>query len=786
MYYAVKAVNGQVLDLISQDWAKIKPMVVDQDSIYKAFTKEEEAKEYLDKTMVEVTLGDTGYKKANTKATQVYGRLLFVRYQDESNGFTCAVYKTKKGERVTCKGYYLPENKALTYCFGGHYYLNPKYGYEFIVESFQEVIEDTKEGVIAYLASGVVKGIGEKKAKAIYDYFGPKTMEIIEKEPWKIQFVKGFSRDSAAKIAKQLEENRGAKEITQFLLRYGISQKYAMQVYQKNRSNALEEIKRHPYRLCSDYGIPFDTVDIMAKDVEIKPNNPDRMTLCAFYVLKANEINGDLGMEWNAFCKAFSTRLGNEVTKDEIASFIVQMKEKKRIKALRLKNEGASALYIFSEKVYRVETECAKDIVRIATEKTAAEVLKIAQKLKEWEKENGITLDDEQKRAVFLALTSKQLVVVTGGPGTGKTTVIKAIADLYEQDINSNIVFMAPTGRAARRMKETSGRNSHTIHSYLNIRENATPEDEVIINNSLIVVDEFSMADSEVAGVLFSSIGKKNRVVIVGDPDQLPSVGAGAVLRDILDCEAIPHIKLQRIHRQAADEKIIENVTKINAGDGNIEEGSDFKIFEHSSMEDVKNVMIEQYQKAVKQYGIDKVMCLCPYIEHTAGTKDMNRSLQDIINPGSPDDKELTAHDVTFRVGDPVMHLKNEENVSNGDIGYVDSVNVDEKSLVADINGELLSYDKDDLKRLTLAYATTVHKSQGSEADVVICCFTNYHRAMLYRNLPYVAFSRAKKLCIFVGERSAIHAAAANKAKNERVTLLGRYIKYYMGEFVNL
>ena len=203
-------------------------------------------------------------------------------------------------------------------------------------------------------------------------------------------------------------------------------------------------------------------------------------------------------------------------------------------------------------------------------------------------------------------------------------------------------------------------------------------------------------------------------------------------------------------------------------------------------MEDVKNVMVEQYEAAVKKHGIENVMCLCPYIEHTAGTKDMNRSLQDIINPKSECKRELTAHDEIFRVGDPVMHLKNEDGVSNGDIGYVDDVNCDEKTVKVLINGTIRDYDRDDLKKLTLAYATTVHKAQGSEAEVVICCFTNYHRAMLYRNLPYVAFSRAKKLCIFIGEQSAIDAAAKNEAKNERITLLGRYINYYMGEFIEL
>ena len=383
-------------------------------------------------------------------------------------------------------------------------------------------------------------------------------------------------------------------------------------------------------------------------------------------------------------------------------------------------------------------------------------------------------------------------MVLTGGPGTGKTTIVKAIKSIYEKEIGHSVIMLAPTGRAASRMKEATGSKASTIHSYLNLtvgKNNALESlDDTEINDSLIFIDEFSMVGSHVALALFNAIKEGNRVVIVGDPDQLPSVEAGAVLRDIIQSNSFKTVHLDTIHRQKNSYKIVENANKINNGNIDIQEGCDFNMHETINLEDSKNLMVELYLKRVKEYGLGNVMCLLPFRKHTAGVSDMNKTLQDILNPKSDSKAETSFRGEIFRVGDLVMHLKNsaEDKISNGDIGYVIGYDPTTEILQAKYNDEnIIEYTKDDMKNITLAYATTIHKSQGSEADAVICFFSSWHKNMLYRNLPYVAISRGKKMVDVVGERKALESAINTEVKNKRVTMLNYLLRLNNEEFVN-
>lgn len=781
MFYAIRTIDGNEVNEIKNDWQEVKPLVFNKNSIYKAFTSYDEATNYLN----EVDISKLGYERTSKEANVIYARFLFSRKTSDENGYTVSIYQTKLGQRVTCVGVNLPRLKNITYKFNGKYSTNSKYGNEFKVDTFEAVIEDTREGVIAYLSSGVIKGVGVKKAEAIYEKFGIHTMEVLEKEPERLKYVKGFSTALAKRAAEDLEKNRGAKEITQYLLRFGISQKYAMALYNDKGQNALMYVKNNPYRLCGLFNISFDTADEIASDVGIPKNNEDRLKQAIFHTLLANEINGDTGMEWNAFTKTVFNIIGPEVTKEDLSNVIVDLYDAGALRLIALKRDGKQGKYLFLNAAYEREYNIAKNIIRIKKSLAYITINEIDKKITDIEKVYGIKLDECQKDAIELALSGEPLLVIKGKPGTGKTTVIKMIADLYEKEC-PNIVFMAPTGRAQRRMTETSGRPAHTIHSKLNIFEDDVQTEEVKLEKSLVVVDELSMLDVHTAKVLFSSIDSGCRVVLVGDPNQLPSVGPGAILRDLINSNAVKIASLTTVHRQKEESKIYTNCEKINAGDISIEDGEDFEFIESASMEDIKNVMAEKYLGYVKEYGLLNCMCLCPFKKYTAGVIDMNNTLQDLTNPKTLGKAEIRAHGEIFREGDPVMHLKNKKEASNGDIGVIKSIDEEERKIIVDINETLLEFDKDSLDRLTRAYASTIHKAQGSEADAVVFCFSTFHKAMHYKNIPYVAISRGKKKVSVIGEKAALNKAIKCERKNTRVTLLEMFLRYEDGQFIEV
>lgn len=792
MFYAVKSVDGVEINKCLEDWNKCKKIVLGKKAVYKGCQTKEEADEFLRKAP---SFSVQGSIPKNTEAKKIYVKYVSDRFTGK-DGYTVKQYITKKGEKTVCFGTDLPDNKNLQYIMYGSYVLTKKYGYQFQVERYEEYVEDTKDAIVSYLCSGIIKGIGKKKAEDIYEKFGKSTIEVLEKTPEKLLKVKGISKKTLDKITASYNENKNARQITTYLLQFGISAKYALKLYKQFGVSAVSRIKENPYLICNLRGLTFDDADNIAEACNIPKDSRERFRACAVHVLKMNERNGSTGMEINAFGMAVWKKLNTELIKPEdVNDRTAEMIKLGDLKCFRI--DGIQC--IFTREMYEREVHTAENIIRFCklndkqgccSDAVKANNKRIDECIKKAESKLQITLDEIQKTAVFFAV-KHQISLITGGPGTGKTTIIKVIDMVYHMMYPENErIYMAPSGRAARKISEITGQQSSTIHSRLKIYgESINPEDEVTLEDALVVIDEFSMVDIYVADTLFEAITNGCRIAIVGDIDQLPSVKAGAVMRDITESGVVPTIRLTHIYRQSENDKICENAKKIKSGDVSIEEGDDFHMYESSSMEDIRNMMAEKYKEYVDKYGVQQVMCLCPYIKNTAGVDDMNMLLQDIINPASIDKEQIKAMGKVFREGDLVMQVhENTEDASNGDIGIIDSILFDDEEYKVQVsmNGKTIIYDSDNIENLSLAYAMTVHKSQGSEAKAVVTCLTSNHSVMLYMNIPYVAVSRGKKDVSFFGEKEALFTAIRNGCGRRRITSLGYWLKRAAGEFLKI
>lgn len=796
MIYAVKSVDGRELNKVYNTWEECKQVVLGHRSIYKSFTSEddESCRKFLSAKISEESYG-MGYDPIDENKKAFNARYLFTRFTSDS--YSIAIYQTKQGKRVTCKGYNLPTNKNLLYSFTGEYRRNKQYGMDFIVESFDTVIEDSKDGIIAYLSSGLFKGVGKKKAEAIYKEFGPRTMDMIENEPIRLKYVKGFSETSALALGEAYKDSMDSKEITQYLLKFGVSQKYAIDLYKRHGGKrALYYIKKNPYQLCRNYrAITFDIADDIAKDCGLPLNNPDRIEFAAIHVLNSNKVTGDIGMEYQSFCKKVFMMLGQgNVSKQELLDELTKLVNNNSIVIKKIEHKGQILPYVFNKELFDAEVCMARDIIRISRGTPKLTIHNTKELIKDIEKLKGVELDSLQEKGIISALETSTFSVITGGPGMGKTFISRFIVDTYENQ-GGMAILLSPTGCAARRMEESTDHDASTIHSYIGIRETddlnrleeLMNDEEVVIEDSLIVVDEVSMLDTPTGSRLFNAIGDGCRVVLIGDIDQLPSVGPGAVLRDIINSGVIDVTVLEKIYRQKENAKISENAHVINQGKGKIEEGSDFHIHEYANMEDVKNVVANIYVDKIKKYGFGNVMCLCPYKEHTAGVFDMNKTLQDLVNPAVSSKHELKIKGQIFREGDLVMHINcNTKEASNGDVGIIKNIDAENMIINVEMNKRMIEYQEEDLKNLMLAYARTVHKAQGQQAKSTIFMLTKFHRGMLYKNIPYVAISRAEEEADFVGQIDALYEAMANEVKNERVTVMGRYLTLYGGGLVRV
>lgn len=790
MVYAVKSVNNKEFNTIYDNWSECKTIVYGKNAIYKSFPSREEAQIFLSETVEQNEVYGNEYIPEDINRKVIYVKYKFDRCKEKENGFSVRIYEDKNKKHIPCKGFYLPSNEKILYEFTGKFVKNDKYGYEFIVENYKEHIVDTKDSIVTYLSSGVIKGIGPKRANDIYKKFGSRTLEIIENTPDRLLQVRGISQKSLSRIKESYAENRGAREIVSYLLPYGITPQTSTKFYNIYGKSSIDKIKENPYILCSVKGLSFLDAERVATDLQVASDFAPRFYAAAYYVLKWNEtessLRGSTGMELQSFGYKMEEILGSGVTRDYINKKTCEMVKNKNLRVHRFSGKQ----YIFSAAMYDQSYSLATRIISLRDETIRPvdkDVLNFA--IKNIEDGLGYEIDSIQREAVITVM-SNHITVITGSPGTGKTTSINTINKCYMALYpNNKRIFLAPTGRAAQIMTSVTGERALTIQSFLKLYEEEE-ETDVIEDNALFVVDEVSMMDEKTAHILFKAIGKNCTVALVGDIDQLPSVGAGAVLRDIIESGVIPVVRLLNVYRQGEDTKIWENAKNIKSGITELKEGSDFHMIECHSMQSIQDKMVEIYVKEVRKYGLLNVSCLCPYIEHLAGVNQMNALIQNVLNPISDDMVHVEANHMDFRVGDVVMQQrKNTPDAVNGDIGIIDHIswNDDEEyEIYVKMATGIVRYTHSNINLLTLAYAMSIHKAQGMEVASVVTCLSSFHKGMLFMNIPYVAVSRGKKNVTIVGEQSALKQAITNKSGNRRVTLLGYFLAYLGGKFVEL
>lgn len=666
----------------------------------------------------------------------------------------------------------------------GEWVKHPKFGQQFKAMTYKTVAPTEISGIEKFLASGAINGIGPAMAKKIVAEFGEKTLEIIAKSPNELLKVPGIGKKTAEKISTSYLEQSELTEIMVWLENHGISNTYAGKIFAKYGSFAIDIMEKDIYRLFQDIeGIGFLTADKLAFNLGIQREDKRRIISGIDYALMQLCNNGHCCIPEMALVDktAKILQVNNQI-------IFTILKERIDIGSLNTEVVGGETL-IYPPYLYYAEKKVATRLLQLqqATEPLSEDNLSLF--IKVWEKDNQIQLAQKQKEAIKACL-HHGVLVLTGGPGTGKTTVIKGILSILKAQ-GLKIRLAAPTGRAAKRLSETTGQKALTIHRLLeannlaqddNLQLGFSKDIDDQLDADVIILDEVSMVDIVLMHHFLNAVPDGCRIILVGDTDQLPAVGPGSVLKDIIRSQKIPAIRLDEIFRQAQTSMIIQNAHIINAGrlPDLRKQYSDFVFYELNDDTSITQKILDLCTKDLPHEGFDvlkDVQILSPMHRFLCGVENLNLMLQEQLNPKKNQD-ELKYSSQTFRVGDKVMHIRNnyQKNVFNGDIGFIQDVN--NEKLTVDYFDHIVTYEKNELNELTLAYASSVHKSQGSEYKVVIIPLSTSHYIMLQRNLLYTAITRAKQKVIIIGSKKALMTAIQSNRTQKRYTLLAERLAH--------
>jgi len=728
----------------------------------------------------------------SSEEVTLIGTLEKILYSNPENGFIIGTFLTENTIRpVTVKGIVYNNVVHETLNLKGNWENHKIYGRQFSFREFMPVAPKSEEGMIRYLSSEIFKGIGKKTAQRIVNKFGNDTFKIIDSSPELLSKIKGVNRKQQKSLLNSWEEQRGLRDVMTFLRGVGISHSFAQRIYAKHGMNSIPLIKANPYLLTDISGIGFLTADGIAHNLGFDKNSPHRAAAGLLYMLEQQVLNGHTCYPLPDLLEKTASEL--LIVKTSLEEPLNQLIEDRLIHCAEQNDEnGEKQKFITRIRYYRAEQRIAENIFRILKSKAYTIFERESSLIEEQERKVGLKLDQAQREAVSAVLKHKVLIV-TGGPGTGKTTLVRFILGLMHPKIPS-IALAAPTGRAAKRITETTGSSSSTIHRLLEATNVGFQRNrENPLDQELIIIDETSMIDTLLMDSLLEAVPSASRLIIVGDVDQLPSVGAGTVLQDFIKSGSIPVVRLNHIFRQAYGSFITVNAHKVRRGElpsvNKSSKQSDLKnqlqdyyfIEESDQNKIVEKILLLNTERIPQRFKLDpmkEIQVLTPMHRGITGASQLNRNLQEKINP---DAKGIEHREQWFRVGDKIMQQQNdyEKQVFNGDLGRVVDCDQDSKELYVKFEQSHIHYKSNELDQLTLAYAITVHKSQGSEYSAVIMPITTHHYMMLQRNLLYTAITRGKQLVVLIGTSAAVRIAVENQGTLNRYTgLLNQFSEW--------
>lgn len=735
-----------------------------------------------------------------TQLAVVEGVLERITYANEDNGYTVARVDTGRGggDLLTVVGALLGAQPGESLRMEGRWGSHPQYGKQFTVENYRTVLPATVQGIRRYLGSGLIKGIGPRIAERIVDHFGVGTLDVIEQDPARLVEVPGLGPKRTKLIGAAWEEQKAIKEVMLFLQGVGVSTSIAVRIYKSYGDASISVVKNEPYRLAADvWGIGFLTADRIARSVGIPHDSPERVKAGLQYALSQSSDQGNCFLpEQQLITEA--VKLLQVDTGLVIECLDELVKEEGVVRETVPGPAGEEAVQgIYLVPFHRAEVSLAAQLLRLL--RTERDRMPAFQDV-DWDRalswlggRTGAELAPEQEQAVRLALTEK-VAVLTGGPGCGKSFTVRSIVELARAK-RAKVVMAAPTGRAAKRLAELTGAEASTVHRLLELKPggDAAYDRDRPLDADLVVVDEASMLDLLLANKLAKAVPPGAHLLLVGDVDQLPSVGAGEVLRDLLaDGGPVPAVRLTRIFRQARQSGVVTNAHRINSGVQPLTQGlADFFLFAEDDTEAAGRLTVDVAARRVPaKFGLDPrrdVQVLAPMHRGPAGAGALNGLLQEAVTPGRPGLAEKRFGGRTFRVGDKVTQIRNNyekgsNGVFNGTVGVVTALDADEQRLtVLTDEDEEVPYDFDELDELTHAYAVTIHRSQGSEYPAVVIPVTTGAWMMLQRNLLYTAVTRAKKLVVLVGSRKALGQAVRTVSAGRRCTALDHRLRGRVG-----